>query len=162
MVFNEATVFIALLIVSLVWLAILTLVVAKITRHYNRLTGGVSKISLTQTLETILRLQEGLKKQVSDLESLTGQMREAEMLHLQRVGIVRFNPFSDTGGSQSFTLALLDGSDNGIVMTSLYARSGNRWYIKHIRNGKGVDLELSKEEEMAIKTARPVADLRLK
>lgn len=162
MVFNEPTIVIVLLIVTLIWVALLTLVLARTVRHYNRLTGGVSKIGLTQTLETFLRTQEGLRKQVSSLEVLTSQMEQKEMLHLQRVGIVRFNPFADTGGSQSFTLALLDGSGNGIVMTSLYARSGNRWYIKHIRSGKGVDLELSKEEEAAIKTARPVADLHLK
>jgi hypothetical protein len=51
-------------------------------------------------------------------------------------------------------MALLDGADNGVVMTSLYGRNGNRWYVKEIHSGKGKNLELSKEEETAIKQAK--------
>lgn len=162
MVFNELSIIIALLSVFFTWIGILTIKVVKAIRHYNRLARGISQTGLTPILESILQTQEGLKKEVSHLETEIRKMQQSEVLHLQQVGIVRFNPFSDTGGSQSFVLALLDGNDNGIVMTSLYARSGNRWYIKNVKSGRGVDLALSKEEETAIKTARPVMDLRIK
>lgn len=82
------------------------------------------------------------------------KLEEEEKTHFQKIGIVRFNPFSDTGGSQSFTMALLDKEDNGVVMTSLYARTGNRWYIKSIKDGSGKDVELSREEKAAIKQAK--------
>jgi hypothetical protein len=49
---------------------------------------------------------------------------------------------------------MLDKNDNGIVMTSLYARTGNRWYIKYIKAGSGLDVELSKEEKSAIKNTK--------
>ena len=47
----------------------------------------------------------------------------------------------------------LDGNKSGIVVTSLYARTGNRWYVKEIESGKGVKIELSHEEELAITRA---------
>ena len=72
---------------------------------------------------------------------------------MQKVGILRFNPFADTGGDQSFVFAILDGNDTGIVLTSLHSRSTTRWYAKNVKKGKGVDFDLSQEEEKTIKTA---------
>jgi hypothetical protein len=65
---------------------------------------------------------------------------------------VRFNPFEDTGGNQSFALALLDAEGNGWVLSSLHARSGTRVYAKAIREGRA-DGALSDEEAAAIKQA---------
>ncbi len=81
------------------------------------------------------------------------KMRLQGKTYLQKIGLVRFNPFSDTGGDQSFSLALLDGQESGIIMTSLYARTGVRWYIKTIKKGKGLEHDLSKEEAEALKRA---------
>jgi hypothetical protein len=159
MVFNFDLMSLALLSFNFLWLIILTSWFIKVWRHYNRLTGGVSKTNLSQILEKSLRDLEETKKQVINLQKVIEKMQLEERLHLARVGIVRFNPFADTGGAQSFTLALLDNDNNGILMTSLYARTGNRWYIKSVREGRGVDLELSKEEDAAIKAARPLAQL---
>lgn len=159
MVFNNSFVQTGLIVVDIVWLVVLTVFVVRMLRRYSRLVAGVSKIGLTDILDAMLRSQHIVKKQVGALEEVVGKLQADATLHIQRVGIVRFNPFSDTGGRQSFTLSLLDGHDNGIVMTSLYARTGNRWYIKKVREGKGVDMELSKEEEAAISSARPLAQL---
>ena len=51
-------------------------------------------------------------------------------------------------------MAILDESDTGVVMTSLYARTGNRWYVKEVVKGKGKELELSREELAAITQAQ--------
>jgi len=122
--------------------------------HYNRLTSGISTHSLKESLEKILDAYSKNKKDIAVLSQTITRLEQEGQTHLQRIGIVRFNPFSDTGGSQSFTIALLDKEDNGIVMTSLYARTGNRWYIKYIKGGVGVDVELSKEEKAAIKNTK--------
>src|SRR4029079_6062887 len=53
---------------------------------------------------------------------------------VQRVGVVRFNPLEDTGGNQSFALALLDSNGDGVVMSSLHSRQATRIYIKTIVN----------------------------
>lgn len=127
--------------------------VLRMVRHYNTLTGSTNKTGLKDVLEVMLATQKGLQSQTKDLYKVIDEVKKDGRLHIQRVGLVRFNPFSDTGGSQSFTLVLLDGHDNGLVMTSLYARTGHRWYIKEVVNGKGKELVLSKEEQLAIQKA---------
>jgi hypothetical protein len=68
------------------------------------------------------------------------------------LGLVRFNAFDDTGGNQSFALALLDASRDGIVLSSLHSRQTTRLYIKHISNGTP-DSPLSDEESRALQQA---------
>ena len=71
---------------------------------------------------------------------------------LQRVGLVRYNPFEETGGNQSFALALLDAEGDGWVLSSLHARSGTRVYAKAIA-ARPVRAALSDEETAAIRQA---------
>src|SRR3990167_5474272 len=71
---------------------------------------------------------------------------------IQKVGVVRFNPFNDLGGNQSFVIALLDNQNNGFVISSLFIKEGNRVYAKFINAGKSDHL-LSKEEMEAISRA---------
>jgi hypothetical protein len=68
------------------------------------------------------------------------------------VGLVRFNPFEDTGGNQSFALALLDGRGDGFVVSSLHARAGTRVYAKAVTDGRS-DGALSEEESDALRRA---------
>jgi hypothetical protein len=65
---------------------------------------------------------------------------------------VRFNPFEDTGGNQSFTLALLDANADGIVLSSLHSRTATRVYVKAILAGRS-DAQLSAEEVAALRDA---------
>ncbi|MBI4134320.1 MAG: DUF4446 family protein [Candidatus Terrybacteria bacterium] len=71
---------------------------------------------------------------------------------VQKVGVVRFNPFEDVGGDQSFAIALLDFEDNGAVLSSLYTREGTRVYAKQVVKGQSRH-HLSHEEEEAIRRA---------
>jgi hypothetical protein len=71
---------------------------------------------------------------------------------VQHVGLIRFNPFEDVGGDQSFALALLDGEHNGVVISSIYSRNGGRMYAKPLQVGVQ-NRALSQEEEMAIALA---------
>ena len=66
--------------------------------------------------------------------------------------MTRFNPFSEIGGDQSFAFALLDGKNNGFVVTSFYTKEGNRVYGKPIKNGKS-QYALSQEELKAVEIA---------
>lgn len=143
----------SILILLSVWVGVLTVLVLRMIGHYNRLTRGVSATGLKSVLDEILDVQMGLKKQGNALTLELGKLAADGQLHIQRIGIVRFNPFADTGGAQSFTMSLLDGQDSGLVITSLYARTGNRWYVKEVQKGTGKDVELSREEQAAIKKA---------
>ncbi len=156
MVFNMTQYLIWIIAGCAVWLVILTYVVFRMGIHYNSLTQGTTKATLRDILTALLAKQEHAEKSIQKLEEMEKQLERNGLDHYQRFGIVRFNPFSDTGGSQSFTVAILDGKDDGFVMTSLYARTGNRWYIKHIKGGKCEEMELSKEEQQAIKKSHSV------
>jgi hypothetical protein len=68
------------------------------------------------------------------------------------VGLVRYNTFEDTGGNQSFALALLDANGDGWVLSSLHARATTRVYAQVVKGGKS-DAALSDEETAAIRQA---------
>ena len=70
----------------------------------------------------------------------------------QRIGLIRFNPFEDTGGNQSFALALLDANGDGIVFSSLHTRAGTRVYAKAVSGGRS-ETALSEEETHAVRDA---------
>jgi hypothetical protein len=65
---------------------------------------------------------------------------------------VRFNPFEDTGGNQSFALAVIDARGDGFVVSSLHARAGTRVYGKAITGGRS-EAALSAEEAEALRLA---------
>ena len=122
-------------------------------QHYNRLTKGVSEKSLRAVLESLLKDVDVNKKDIDYLKEYSLKLEKDGLLHIQKVGLIRFNPFKDTGGDQSFILSLVDGKDTGVVISGLYSRSGTRWYAKRVISGKGVDYELSEEEKKSLKEA---------
>ena len=71
---------------------------------------------------------------------------------VQRVGLVRYNPFEETGGNQSFALAMTDANGDGVVISSLHARAGTRLYAKAVAAGRS-DAALSAEEAEALRIA---------
>ncbi len=97
-------------------------------------------------LKEVLRQFEELKKKVEKIS-------QSSKSSVQKIGMIRYNPFSDVGGDQSFSVALLDGENNGIVITSLFSRDGNRVYGKLIKNSNS-EYSLSKEEKQAIEKAK--------
>lgn len=155
MVFTSDSIWWIIFFIVIAWMTGLSVIVFRMVKHYNTLTRSTNKTGLKEILEALLETQKGFQVQTKDLYKLLDEVRQDGRLHIQRVGLVRFNPFSDTGGSQSFTLSMLDGHDNGLVMTSLYARTGNRWYIKKVASGKGKEIALSKEEQEAVRKAKP-------
>ncbi|MDP3726961.1 MAG: DUF4446 family protein [bacterium] len=151
MVFNFE---ISALGVLAIWLIILTLLFWQILSHYNRLTKGVSSKTLKDVLEDLLKEAVVTKKEIESLKARCDRIEREGLLHIQKIGLLRFNPFKDTGGNQSFILSLVDANDTGVVISGLYSRSGTRWYAKKVIEGRGVEYELSEEEKKALKEAR--------
>ena len=90
---------------------------------------------------------------MKDLLNQQNKISETLEKSIQKVGIVRFNPFGDTGGNQSFSLSLLDQQDSGLIISSLYTREGVRVFLKPVKKGVS-EYNLSKEEQEAIKKAK--------
>jgi len=138
----------------LVWVVSLTVLVLQTMLHYRRLTKNITKKDLKAVLNQILSRQELDQKEISAINKAVAKLKLDLNLSLQKIGFVRFNPFSQTGGDQSFSLALLDNRNNGIVFSSLHSRENTRLYAKTVKNGKSEDYELSKEELKAIQYAK--------
>jgi len=147
------TVFEILLILSLIWLLFLTVVFWRMLVHYNKLTGGEGAKGLKPLIEDLLKSEAENKKAIENLLLHYDRINKEGQLHIQKVGLLRFNPFKDTGGDQSFILSLVDNNDTGVIISGLYSRSGVRWYAKKVVNGKGLEHELSDEERKALKEA---------
>ncbi len=106
---------------------------------------------------------ENIKDILAELKSLEGnfekiskeleELKKESRFWVQKIGIIRFNPFSEVGGDQSFSIALLDANNSGVVISSLYSRQENRIYGKPIKNGKS-EYQLSEEENQAIEKAK--------
>ena len=105
-----------------------------------------------QNLEEVLNSFNELKKRFDKLSQELENLKKDNKLCVKKVGMVRFNPFQGVGGDQSFSIALLDGEDAGVVITSLYNQDGNRIYAKPIKSGQSA-YTLSKEEKDAIEKA---------
>lgn len=93
-----------------------------------------------------------LERNLGELTELVREMRKKDRGHIQKVGVVRFNPFKDVGGDQSFSIALLNEENSGVIITSLYSREGNRVYAKAIERSQS-KYQLSDEEKEAISRA---------
>ena len=136
------------------WQIALSIAVFRVLRHYRHLIGKTKKQDLKSILETILNK---IKKQEQNTEALVSRcdlIEKRAQKHLQKIGFLRFNPFSDTGGDQSFVLSLLNGEEDGIVLSSLHGRGTTRLYAKPVKKGDSSKFKFSKEEKEAIKKAQ--------
>lgn len=109
-----------------------------------------------QDLEEVILGQIAQLKAVEDgiiaLKDADQRILAQLSLAVQKVGMLRFNPFGNEGGNQSFAVALLDNYDSGVIILSLYSRDGVRIYAKPVKEGKS-EYQLSKEEEEALQIA---------
>lgn len=94
------------------------------------------------------QLEETVER-VTALDERSLRVQQQLQGTIQNVGIVRFNPFSDTGSDQSFAVALLDGHGTGIIFSSLFSRTSTRMFAKAIVEGKSL-YPLTDEERQAI------------
>lgn len=105
-----------------------------------------------QGVNEILSYVQKLEKKTEELSEELSIVRKMAELSIQKVSVIRFNPFKDVGGDQSFSIALLDFENNGFVISSIFMREGSKIYTKPVKNGQS-EYALSEEEEKAIKKA---------
>ena len=121
--------------------------------YYSLMINFFKKKKKPENLDEVLKKQYILEKKLDEISKKLIELEKINKFSLQKVGIVRYNPFSGVGSNQSFSIALLNSGDNGVIITSLYTREGNRIYAKPIKNGKS-DYQLSDEEKEAISKAK--------
>lgn len=135
------------------WLIILSFFLYRFFTIYNKLTKEVEVGDIKKILEKILAGGEENTKNIKSIIKRVDSIEEKDKSHIQKVGLIRFNPFSELGGDHSFCLAILDDKDTGVVITGLHTRDRTRVYMKDIKGAKS-NLELSNEEKKAILVAQ--------
>lgn len=110
--------------------------------------GGSLHDRLAGSAEQAVRAAERMAR----IEAMQSLLEARSQRSLQHIGLVRFNPFDDTGSDQSFAIALLDEQRDGIVVSSLHGRANTRVFAKPVAGGASPHT-LSDEEAQAIRVA---------
>ncbi len=121
----------------------------KLHKRLSRLIQGKNAKNLEDIISENNILAKEIKDKLKNQEIQIVNIKKDAMQNIQNIGVVRFNPFKETGGSQSFAIALTDKKKNGVVISSLYARERINVFAKPITNGNS-EYTLTEEEQKAI------------
>jgi hypothetical protein len=138
---------------ALVGLGLLWVWHRRLVRTYQQFMTGASARNLEGALAEYVAQTREARAQTRETRALARQLERDAHNHVQHVGLVRFNPFHDTGGDQSFALALTNASGHGVVLSSLHARDVTRVYAKPLVEWESHHT-LTEEEQTAIQRAR--------
>lgn len=142
------------IIIVLFFILVMALIssVNKLETKYRKLMKGVSNKNLEELInskiEAIDEAIEFSKEASSKYESLEGKIKSC----VNKVSIIRYKAFEDVGSDLSFSVAILDSNDDGVLITSIYSRHDSTTYAKPI--DKGISrYELSEEETQVLREA---------
>lgn len=107
---------------------------------------------IEEDLETYMYRVEKVEKQNNEILNYVKTLDEDLTRCIQKVGMVRYNAFKDTGSDLSFTLALLDEHNDGVVLNGIYSREMSNIYAKPVKNGTST-YTMSDEEKQAVQKA---------
>lgn len=136
----------------LVLVVVQTRRISRLGRRLDGITRGADGRSLEAVLDAHLDKVFSVAREVDELSARSAVLESSGRRAVQRVGLVRYNPFEETGGNQSFALAMTDANGDGVVISSLHARAGTRLYAKAVVAGRS-DAALSAEEAEALRIA---------
>ena len=141
--------------ISLVSLFLLAFVIwrtGRLLNRYRSLMGGMEDKNLEELLNAHLSRVKLALERVEDVELTCKKLQLIADKSLQKVGVVRFNAFNDTGSDLSFAVALLDSRGDGVVISTIFGRDESRTYAKPVQKGVS-SYHLSEEEKQALKKA---------
>jgi len=141
-----------LLLVSIITVIVLLLKLNKLKKRFERFSAGRNAKSLEEEIGTMFEQNKAIKDQVDknrrDIKVIYHNLRST----FQKVGLVRYDAYSQMGGKLSFSLALLDEKDNGFIINSIHGTDGCYTYSKEITGGV-CEIALGAEEQEALTKA---------
>ena len=137
-------------------ITIILILMAKLSSLNKKYKKFLEKLgngnNIEEDLETYMYRVEKVEKQNAEIANYVKTLDEDLTRCIQKVGIVRYNAFKDTGSDLSFTLALLDEHNDGVVLNGIYSREMSNIYAKPVKNGES-SYTMSEEEKMAVQKA---------
>lgn len=150
---NFLIIFAILLIVLLISYVVLLIKTSNLNKRYKQFMKKLGNgKNIEEDLENYMYRVEKVERQNSELHLICKEMGNQLSGCVQKIGIVRYNAFKDTGSDLSFALALLDEDNTGVVMNGIYSREMSNIYAKPVEKGNS-SYTLSDEEAEAINKA---------
>ena len=95
---------------------------------------------------------DGLHRALDELTAELGRLERRLDTAVSRLAVVRYDAYENTGGHQSASVALLDASRNGVILSAIQGRDYARIYVKELDGGRAA-VSLSPEEQQAVERA---------
>lgn len=152
---NQDIITLALIAIAFLLLALSAYLyseISKLKKSAAVLFAGKKAVNLEEVILGQVEKSKELESAITALKDADQRILQQLSFAVQKVGMLRFNPFGNEGGNQSFAVAMLDNNNTGVIILSLYSRDGVRIYAKPVKEGKS-EYQLSKEEEEALEAA---------
>lgn len=127
--------------------------ILKIKKRYRLFGLDTNNKNMEIVMEEYINSVSELKNKNINIENRIEKIENNMLNNIQKVGVKRYNAFDDMSSNLSFSIALLDGNNTGIIITELYLRNSSTIYIREIKDGV-CDIRLSEEEREAIESAK--------
>lgn len=145
--------FLLIMLIFLAWNIAIQIKLRKFERRNEELFSGDKVKNLEELLLNQAKSLKLLDKDIQELYTISNQINNLAFRGFHKLSMIRFNPFHDVGSDQSFAIAILNGKNDGITLSSLFTREGTRIYSKTIIGGKAEKYVLTEEEKEAIRLA---------
>jgi Protein of unknown function (DUF4446) len=143
-------------LIALVWAIVLTVQLRRVRSAQAAVLGDGDRRDLVTHAADLDQAFRALRDHVEVVHGTIDERladAEARLDHaIAYRSLVRFDAYNEMSGRQSTSIALLDATGSGVVVSSIHHRDQARVYAKTVREGRG-ELELAPEEEEAVRTA---------
>ncbi|MBI5649155.1 MAG: DUF4446 family protein [Chloroflexi bacterium] len=139
------------------WLVVIELRHQRLANSLRVLMSGRGGVDLETTLLDYVARMDRVEQSAQTVENHLRDLESKLPYVVQHVGIIRFNPFSDKGGDQSFVVALLDDHADGIVFSALHSRNDVRVYGKPVVGGQSTYTLTAEEKDAIARAMKPRA-----
>ena len=150
-ILEEYYILINIALIALVFVLIIVVIcslinISKLKNKYRKVTRGTNNKNLEELLLNSLEKIDEIEQKANDAISTSEETLKLTEKCVQKVSIQRYKAFEDIGSDLSYSIALLDGNNNGVIISSIYSRHESITYAKPIDNGIS-RYDLSDEEE---------------
>lgn len=140
--------------VLLIWNICLQMSLSGLKKRYRQMmTGDETGKNFEQMLLAHIAKTDRVEEENREIKAELKRISDLLNISVNRIGVVRFSAFKDTGSDLSYAVALLDQNNDGVVFSSIFGREDSRSYVKPIKNGAST-YTLTGEEQDAIRQAR--------
>lgn len=151
--FSSNILMIVILVINVLIFVLYVLSNIKLSKLRKNYSDFMAKLGKGENIDIMIKdyvsQVQDIKQENKEIEKYCAVLANKENKCLQKIGLVRYNAYKDTGSNLSFAVAILDEENSGIVLNGIYTRDSSNIYCKNVEKGES-SYALSKEEKEAI------------